>query len=231
MSNGDIYVDNGYAYRRVDRWTLNGTASIVAMYVNDTCWGLFVDIYGSIYCSIEMTHQVFKHAPSDDIYNRSAIAGTGVSGSASDMLSGPRGIFVDKNLSLYVADCYNNRVQLFLFGQTSAVTVAGNGASYNITLSCPRSVVLDGNGYLYIADFGNNRIIASGPNGFRNIVGCGGGGASSDQLNQSRALSFDRDGNLLVVDMANMRIQKFLLEPVLCGKSHSGLHCYFFVLE
>ena len=230
-SNGDIYVDNGYAYHCVDRWTLNGTASIVAMYVNDTCWGLFADIYGSIYCSIEMTHQVFKHAPNDDIYNKTVVAGTGTSGVAPNMLSGPRGIFVDKNLRLYVADCCNNRVQLFLFGQTSAVTVAGNGAPHNITLSCPMSVVLDGDGYLYIADFGNNRIIAAGPNGVRCIVGCAGGGASSSQLNQSRALSFDSDGNLLVVDMANMRIQKFLLEPVLCGKSHSGLHCHFSVFE
>ena len=37
----------------------------------------------------------------------------------------PRGIFVDTNLDLYVADRYNHRVQLFRSGQLDAVTVAG----------------------------------------------------------------------------------------------------------
>jgi hypothetical protein len=44
MSNGDIYVDNGNSNNRVDKWPLNGTNSSSAMYVQNACYGLFVDI-------------------------------------------------------------------------------------------------------------------------------------------------------------------------------------------
>ena len=40
----DIYVDNGRPNGRVDKWTSNSTNSIPAMYVNGSCYGLFIDI-------------------------------------------------------------------------------------------------------------------------------------------------------------------------------------------
>ena len=44
-SSGDVYVDNGKYYGRVDMWAPNSTTSTVAMYVDESCYGLFVDIY------------------------------------------------------------------------------------------------------------------------------------------------------------------------------------------
>jgi sugar lactone lactonase YvrE len=148
------------------------------------------------------------------------VAGTGVSGSASNLLNEPRGIFVDANFNLYVADCLNNRIQRFPSGQLNAVTIAGSGASgTTISLDCPTGLVLDANGYLFITDFNNHRVVGSSANGFRCLVGCSGvSGSSSNQLYNPTSLSFDSYGNLYVADMNNNRIQQFVLATNSCGK-------------
>ncbi|CAF4053159.1 unnamed protein product, partial [Adineta steineri] len=56
--DGDIYVDNGGSNTRVDKWTLNSSASISAMYVKNSCWGLFIDINNNLYCSMNALNQV-----------------------------------------------------------------------------------------------------------------------------------------------------------------------------
>jgi DNA-binding beta-propeller fold protein YncE len=141
-------------------------------------------------------------------------AGTDCSGSTSNTLDNPRGIFVDTNLNLYVADCGNNRIQEFPSNQTSGITLAGSTATGTITLSCPSGVVLDGNGYLFIVDSNNHRIVASGPNGFRCIVGCSAvSGSSASQLYYPSAMNFDSYGNIYVTDQDNNRVQKFILMP------------------
>ena len=214
--NGDIYVDNG-AIRRVDKWTLNATNGVNEMVVDKTCQGLFVDIYDTIYCSMGGINLVVKRLLNDTIGTVSIAAGNGVNGSASNMLNRPRGIFVDTELNLYVADCGNYRIQFFQYGQMNGKTIVGNGSNETINLGCPTAVVLDADGYVFVVDYDKSRIIASSPNGFRCIVGCSGPGSAPNQLNNSRSLSFDTDGNIFVVDRANKRVQKFFLATNSCG--------------
>jgi tripartite motif-containing protein 71 len=217
-SSGDIYVDNGNN-GQVDKWSLNASSGVPAMYVTTMCLGLFIDINNTLYCSSESLQQIVSKSLDDILNAPRTVAGTGCAGSASTMLNSPRGIFVDSNFNLYVADFGNNRIQLFRFGQLSGTTVAGNGASGIIFLSGPADVVLDADGYLFIVDRNNNRIIGSGPNGFQCIVGCSGSsGSASNQLDQPRNMAFDSHGNIIVTDYNNMRIQKFVLATNSCGK-------------
>jgi hypothetical protein len=216
--NGDIYADNTQT-SQVVKWTLNTTNSVSVMAAPSTCFSLFVDINNTLYCSIESQHQVVKNFLSNNNPNTfTVVAGTGSSGSTSNMLNSPQGIFVDTNFDLYVADCNNNRIQLFHFGQLNATTVAGNGFSGAINLQCPTAVILDANNYLFIVDNNNHRIIGSGPYGFRCVVGCSGtSGSASDQLSYPQSLAFDSFGNLFIVDRNNSRVQKFLLDASSCG--------------
>lgn len=213
--NGDIYIDNGATYRRIDKWTFNGTSSVIAMRVNDSCYGLFVDTIDNLYCSMDLLHSVVKRPFNGNANTTITVAGNGTAGATSNMLRGPRGIFVGNNLNLYVADCYNNRIQIFQYGRLNGTTVV-TGA---ILLLCPTSVVLDHDGYLFIADSQHNRIVASSQSGFRCILGCTGlAGSTSDSLQEPWTISFDSYGNLFVTDMMNIRIQKFLLSTQLCSK-------------
>ena len=139
------------------------------------------------------------------------VAGTGSQGSTSNLLNGPFGIFVDTNFDLYVADCWNHRIQLFRLGQINGITVAGSTSpNLTISLNYPSHVILDGNKYLFITD-DYNRIVGSDENGFRCIVACLGGGSTSDKLSYPRSPAFDSFGNLFVADLNNNRIQKFWL--------------------
>jgi hypothetical protein len=221
-ASDDIYVDNGQN-GRVDKWTLNTNSSVPAMYVDQSCYGLFIDINDTLYCSLHQLHQVVKKSLNSDSNITKIVAGTAQSGSKSNMLYNPQGIFVNINFDLYVADYGNNRIQLFQSGQLNATTVAGNESSnITIALNLPTGIVLDGDGYLFIVDKGNNRIIGSGPNGFRCLVGCSENSASvPDQLGNPQTLSFDSYGNMFVTDWINSRIQKFILLTNSCGKCDS----------
>ena len=146
-------------------------------------------------------------------------AGTGTSGVASNELSHPMGIFVDVNFDLYVADCSNNRVQLFQLGERDGMTVAGDASpNPTITLNCPCGIMLDAEKYLFIVDQNNHRIVGSSVNGFRCLVGCYGGGLRSNQLRKPFSFSFDRSGNVFVADQGNHRIQKFQYLTKSCSK-------------
>ncbi|CAF1231515.1 unnamed protein product [Adineta steineri] len=218
-SNGDIYIGDGDDNGRVQRWSVETSIFVIVMNVSSSCYGLFIDIKNTLYCSMANHHQVVKRSLNDPLTTSNRVAaGTGVEGSDSNQFDGPLGIFVDVNLDLYVTDCRNNRVQLFQSGELNGTTVAGSGSlNPTITLSCPSGIILDAEKYLFIVDYGNNRIVGSGLNGFRCLVGCYGEGSQSNQLIYPFSFSFDSYGNIFVTDQVNHRIQKFRYLEESCG--------------
>ena len=215
--NGDIFVDDGYANGRVVMWAANGTGPLPIINVSSFCRDLFIDTNNVLYCSLDNEHQVIKVSLNGSA--RSIAAGNGTNGSGADLLHHPKGIFVDFHLNLYVADCNNNRIQLFKPNQSFGKTEVGEEASGTINLHCPIDIVLDGDGYLFITDHNNHRIVRSGPAGFRCLIGCSGrSGVETNYLHDPKAISFDSFGNIFVADGGNKRILKFLLVNNSCGE-------------
>jgi hypothetical protein len=220
-SNGDIYIDDGKINGLVQKWIAKTNTTVTVMNVNSECYGLFVDTNDTLYCSMMWRHQVVKRSLKDpEMTSVIVAAGTGSQGSAYNELRRPAGIFVDVNFDLYVADSWNDRVQLFQSGELNGITVAGNGSvKPTINLIWPTGIVLDAEKYLFIVESYNDRIIGSGLNGFRCLVGCYGKGSPSNRLNGPFSLSFDRSGNMFVADQENNRIQKFEYLEKSCGTS------------
>ncbi|CAF0966370.1 unnamed protein product [Adineta steineri] len=221
---GDIYIDNGYSYGRVDKYTFNTSNRVTVMNVNGSCFGLFIDINNNLYCSLRNLHQVVKLLLNNVSTIPTIAAGNGSAGSLSNMLNSPQGIYVDSNSNLYIADCANNRIQFVQTGQLDGVTIVGNGSSANITLNYPTGIVLDSNGYLFIVDSYNHRIVGSSYYGFRCIVGCSGGGSTMYQLSFPQSMAFDSYGNIYVTDRNNSRVQQFALQNNSCLKNN----CFIF---
>ncbi|CAF4174595.1 unnamed protein product, partial [Adineta steineri] len=212
--NSDVYVDNGYTNYRVDKWALNSTSSVPAMYMCAPCYSLFIDINNILYCLMSTYHQVVSKSLDTRLNVWNIVAGTGTAGSTSVTLYEPWGIFVDINLNLYVADTGNSRIQIFALGQLNGITLATG----DITLNHPTSVIFDADGYIFITDNWNHRLVGSGPNGFRCIAACSGAaGSTSTQLYYPHTMSFDSYGNIFVTDQYNNRVQKFLLLPNSCN--------------
>ncbi|CAF4115929.1 unnamed protein product, partial [Adineta steineri] len=228
-SNGDIYIDDGFKNGRVQKWIAQTNTFVTVMNVNSSCYGLFVDINDALYCSMTQHHQVLKRSLNDSVMTSNRVAaGTGIGGSASNQLYSPHGIFVDVNFDLYVADCYNDRVQLFQSGESNGVTVAGSTSlNPTVTLRCPSGITLDAEKYLFIVDYGNDRIVGSSLNGFRCLVGCYESGSQSNQLDYPVSFSFDRSGNMFVTDSYNHRIQKFQYLEESCGNTPSAVQTVY----
>ena len=217
--DGTVYTIHRLASNTINRWTVNGSNSVVTMYPNGTCVRIFMDINNYLYCSMDPPHQVVKKILDNSMATSIVVAGNGTHGSASNLLYSPRGIFVDRNLNLYVADCGNNRIQIFQPGRSIGRTLSINGSYGTFTLNLPTDVTLDVNGYPFIVDYDNHRILGSDSQGFRCIVGCSHGmGSTSYQLYNPLSFSFDSYGNLLVVDTRNNRLQEFPLTWNECGK-------------
>lgn len=91
----------------------------------------------------------------------STVAGiTGMLGNASNKLNLPWDVVVDWSYTLYVSDRTNYRVQKFLRGSTSGITIAGNTSSVlsSNTFGSPNGIYVDTNSNMYVADRGYHRI-------------------------------------------------------------------------
>ncbi|CAF1140418.1 unnamed protein product [Adineta ricciae] len=214
---GDIYIAYNHLYRAVNKWISGTNSSVVVLNTTALCFGLFVDTNDTLYCSQMKNHTVVKRWLNDNKMTISIAAGTGVNGTASNQLDYPQGIFVDVNFDLYVADCYNHRVQWFQLEQSNATTIAGQGSTENnIRLYFPTGILLDAENYIFILESGNGRIIRSGSSGYRCIIGCDGRGSLANQLSGPSTFSFDNHGNIFVSDQNNHRIQKFVFMTKSC---------------
>ncbi|CAF1313923.1 unnamed protein product [Adineta ricciae] len=221
-SSGDIYSDNALRSGEVSRWTINASNAVPAMYSTQPCFGLSVDTNNILYCSLFTVNQVVARSLNDVSTSLTVVAGTGCSGSGSNQLTTPTGIFVNTNFDIYVADYGNNRIQLFHPRQSNGTTVAGAGAPGTTILNCPMDVVLDGDGYLFIVDACNNRIIGSGAAGFRCIIGCSGSsGSAPSELQRPWYIAFDSFGNIYIADIGNNRVQLFTFEDNSCAQLSS----------
>lgn len=107
------------------------------------------------------------------------IAGTSVAGYSGDgtaatsaMLSSPKGIDVDNNGNVYIADSGNNVIRMIEAASGKIFTVAGSGSAgfagdggspTDAQLNIPVAVAVSPLGVLYIADSGNNAIRVVNP--------------------------------------------------------------------
>lgn len=162
----------------------------------------------------------------------STVAGSGIRGSWGDgfyavwaHLDSPRGVHVDQNGNIFIADTENHRVRKVDAGSGIISTVAGTGSSGDsgdggwavfAKLDDPRAVHAAASGSIYIADTDNHRIrrVSSGGiittvagNGLPGSTGDGGSAASA-RLNTPEGIWLDGSGNLYIADTSNHKIRR-----------------------
>ena len=125
---------------------------------------------------------------------------TGVASTSSTAFNGAQDLSFDSNNTLYVADYNNNRIQRFVSGSATGVTVPG------LSISLAGSVYVRNNGAIYVGDVNNCRILRV-LNGNVTVV-AGGRGCSSglDQMSTSLGLYIDSNYNIYVSDYGNHRV-------------------------
>ena len=178
---------------------------------------LFRSKLGFLYVTDTVNDRILRFPPGSTAgTGATMVAGTGVAGAGPSQLNNPYKAFVDDDLTMYIADADNHRIQRWSYGACSGVTVAGTGTAGSALnqLNTPASVVVDSNGFMYISDFGNHRILrwSVGACVGECIAACSGAsGTAANQLNNPFSLAFDSNGLLYVSDKLNNRVQQFPL--------------------
>ena len=239
-----VYILDGYNYR-VQMWPKNGSSGITVAGVTGVSgaypnvinfqysFGIFIDKYGYLYVADYYNHRILRYPPNSTSGTSGVmVAGTGQLGSTPSRFNNPSKLFVDDDLTMYVADSANHRIQKWTYGACAGVTVAGNGTmgSSLSQLYNPYHVIVDANGFMFISELSNRRIVRwllGAPTG-ECVAGCSRtAGLRADQLNSPHALAFDSNGLLYVSDTINNRVQRFSL----FSTSRTYSTCYDMIVD
>ena len=156
----------------------------------------------------------------------SELASGGFSFTTTGTLKDPRGVAIDADGNLLIADTGANRIRHFDRLERTISTVAGTGVrgfsgdqgpALEADLSRPGWVAVDGAGNLFIADTGNARVRRVEPRGkvISSYAGEGrdeflgdGEPATAGALRFPSALAFNQKGDLFIADSSNHRIRR-----------------------
>ena len=183
--------------RRIVRWSCQNGRSEEVIISNITCHDVVMDHEEYLYVSDWKKHEITRWKIGDE--EGIVVAGEHEShGRRLSRLDSPYYICVDRDQSVFVSDCFNERVVKWRKDAKEGIVVA------NKELLCPRGLVVDEFGTLYIADQGNHRVIRwlKGATEGEIII-------QDSQLNSPEYLLFDKENNLFIVDYFNHRILKF----------------------
>ncbi|CAF3042616.1 unnamed protein product [Rotaria socialis] len=172
-----------------------------------TSYGLFVDRQSNIYIADTANHRVVFWQAGNTTSGRVVAGGNGASIGANQLYN-PRGIFVDSMSALYIADYSNHRVQKWLSGASTGITVAGDssGASGQMVyqLTNPTAVSVDQYSNIYVLDSGNRRIQKWEPGSTFGITV-----VYEPSLISPLGMRFGSTGNLVVADTSQQRVVSF----------------------
>lgn len=200
-----------------------------------------LDPSGNLYIADTGNHRIRKVTPQGLI---TTFAGNGLIGAPDGVpatessLNAPRGVAVDSNGSVYIADTGNNRIRK-VPPDGVITTIAGTGVegfrgdggpAINANLNAPYGIAVDAVGNVYFSDFGNHRVrkinVSTGI--ITSVIGGGfgfsgdGGPATSAKLNSPRGVAIDAASNLFVADSENRRVRKVSASGVINTVAGNG---------
>ena len=255
-SNGTLYVAD-QTNHRIRKVTSSGVVSTLAGSGTTTFTdgtgtnatfnnpqGVAVDSAGTVYVADASNHRIRKIGTGrvQLPLNRGVVttlAGSGTTGATngtgtSATFNDPRGVAVDLQGNLYIADTANNRIRKItpagvvttLAGSATAGSTDGNGT--NATFNGPWGIAVDSAGTVYVADTAGHRIRKITPGGeVSTLAGSGASGSSTDGTGASatfwspQGIAVDSAGTVYVAE--NGRIRKITPTGVVSTFAGNGI--------
>ena len=239
-ANGTLYIaDSGnHVIRKVE----GGVVSIIGGSVGNSGMingrgtatrfsspsGIAVGASGDLYIADTGNHRIRRM---DTAGNVTTYAGTGVAGHADGSnatFNAPRGIVVDHDGNLYVADTGNHIIRRIDTARNTWTPVGNptqsgyNNADGQVALfSFPKGIAINAEGMIFIADTGNNTIRKFNPveNSVTSFAGYGVAGqedadGANASFNEPVGICFDVHMNMYVADTQGPSVRKIVFTPL-----------------
>ncbi len=170
--------------------------------------GVAVDLLGNVYVADFNNNLIREIAPDGTV---TTLAGSGKAGSTNAAgttasFNGPRGVAVDANNNVYVADANNNLIRK-IDNTGTVTTFAGSGAhgnaSGNATTASfyyPSGVAVDAAGNVYVADALNNLVRKIAPDGTVSSLAGSGYLSITSPFNGPVSVAVNAVGNVFVAN-------------------------------
>ena len=168
-----------------------------------TC-GIAVGSSGIIVASDEAKHCIITSYPSHELCS------FGTHGSGLGQLNSPRGVAVDSEGNILVADCNNHRIQKFT-AQGQFLKVVGSKGKGHLQFKVPKDVAVSPiTRKVYVVDANHRVQILNSDLSFFKKFGKYGYGRG--QFHDPHGIACDSTGKVYVADTGNHRIQVFTSE-------------------
>lgn len=210
------------------RWSGDGGPAVAAALNEPTA--LALDEKGRLYIADQSNHRVRRLDLDTGVIT--TVAGTGEAGYAGDgmpgyeaTLSGPSGLAIGVDGTLYIADTFNGRIRKVDVNTHIITTVAGDSSEYryqgnphefSTSLSRPYGIALEADGHLLVTDSDSHLIRRwhAQKKIITRVAGNGSAGYNGDgrvplesSLNYPFGVAVDRQGNIYIADTFNHRIR------------------------
>ncbi len=180
---------------------------------------------GNLYVADSGNHTIRKITSAGAVSTLAGAAGasglTNATGGSARFMT-PRGVSVDSNGNVFVADTGSNRIRR-VSSDGIVSTLAGNGAgssgatddsNNDARFNGPRGLTVDSTGSVYVADTANHTIrkVFNGSTstfaGTASVAGAADGSGRGSRFNTPRGIAVDGAGNLYVADSNNDTLRK-----------------------
>jgi sugar lactone lactonase YvrE len=161
--------------------------------------GVALDSRGDIYVTDALNDRVQQRSPGGQVQAVYGYHGyvARERGKGLGQFWFPHGVAVTPQGAIYVADTFNNRIQVL--SQRGPITALGKSGKGPGQFNTPMGVTVDAKGDIYVADSGNSRIQELSPKGaVLRIFGTYGTGRG--QFVFPTGIAVDRQGNIYVSD-------------------------------
>ena len=169
--------------------------------------GLTLDREGNIIVGEETNNSIRKYSPEGQL-----LASVGTVGAGRLQFGDPRDIAINtRNNKVYVADCYNHRIQVLNYDLTFSTTFGKKGEDKG-QFDSPSGITCDSAGNVYVADYGNDRIqVFTAGRKFLRMFGKYGRGRG--KLNHPNGIALDQSSeHVYISESGNHRISVFTCE-------------------